>query len=150
VPSNGVEPQHEHGLGCLGRQAPSVVLRVEDESHLALPVLPADQLQPGLADHLAGLTPYHGEREPATLGAQRGLPALTSQGLPYLRVVTGIPVEIPGHIVAGLVGVEVVEVAGSERAQRQPGCLHGMLRAEHRLTVADKPTLTVNTRALRP
>jgi len=39
---------------------------------LSLPVLPADQLQADLADHLPGLTPYHGEREPVALGAQAG------------------------------------------------------------------------------
>jgi hypothetical protein len=53
-------------------------------------------------------------------------------------VVTGIPVEIPGYIWAGLVGIEVVEVAGSERAQSQPGCLKRVFRAEHRPMVAEE------------
>src|SRR5215472_5550404 len=137
VPSDGVNPQREQGFGGLGGQAPPVVVRVEDESDLPLPVLPADQLQPGLADHLPGFTPYDGEREPVTLRAEAGLIALTSEGFPYLRVVTGLPVEIPGHLRAGLVSVEVVEVAGCEQAQRQPGGLNGLIGAEHRPMVAD-------------
>jgi hypothetical protein len=85
----------------------------------------------------AGLAPYDREREPVALGAEADLIALTSQGLPDLRVVTGIPVEIPGHIWAGLVGVKITEIVGSERAQSQPGCLNGVFAAEHRPMVAE-------------
>ncbi|HET7248014.1 MAG TPA: SDR family NAD(P)-dependent oxidoreductase, partial [Streptosporangiaceae bacterium] len=95
VPSDAAEPQREQGFGGLGGQAPPVVIRVEDESDLSLPVLPADQLEPGLAHHLPGRTPDHGERKPVALRAQRGLPALLGQGLPRLRAVTGIPVQVP-------------------------------------------------------
>lgn len=80
VPSNGVKPQNEHGFGCLGGETSPVVIRVEDESDLSLPVLPADQLQPDLAHHLPGLTPHHGEREPVALGAEAGLSRMTWYG----------------------------------------------------------------------
>jgi hypothetical protein len=131
VPSDGVEPEHEHGFGGLGGETSPVVIRVEDESDLSLPALPADQLQPDLPDHLPGLAPHYGEREPVALGAEAGLTALTDQGVPHLRVVTGIPVEIPGHIRAGLVSVQIVEVVGRKRTQDQPGCFDGAVRAEH-------------------
>jgi hypothetical protein len=114
-----------------------VVIRVEDESDLSLPVLPADELQPDLAHHLPGLPPHHGEREPVALGAEAGLVALANEGFPHLRVVTSIPVEIPGYVQAGLVGIQIVEVGWRERAQGQPGCLNGVFRAEHWPMVGD-------------
>jgi len=47
VPSDSAEPQREHGFGGLGGETAPVVIGVEDETDFSLPVLPADQLQPG-------------------------------------------------------------------------------------------------------
>src|SRR6266571_60007 len=113
------------------------VVRVEHESRLTLPVLPAEPLQPDLADHLASLAPYHGERQPIAFRVQRGLTALAIQGLPDLRTVTGIPAQVPCHVWPRLVGVEVVEVAGGERAQGQPGRLNGVPGEQHQPMVAE-------------
>lgn len=98
VPADGVESQREKGFGGLGSQASPVVVRIEDEPDLALLVLPADQLEPGLADHLPGRTPHDGEREPVTFGTEGGLLALLGQGLAYLRPIAGIPGQITGYI----------------------------------------------------
>jgi hypothetical protein len=99
---------------------------------ISLPVLDADQLQPDLTHHLPGLTPYDREREPVGLCAEGGLIALANQGLPHLRAVTGIPVEIPGHVWARLVGVKIIEIVGSERSQSEPGRLNRVFWAEQR------------------
>ena len=125
VPPETAEAQREHGLGGLGGEAASLVIRVEDKPRLPLAVLVAQPFQSDLADHPARLRHTTAKVEPVALRAQRGLPALLLQGQPGLRAVPGLPVQVPGHVRAGLIGVKVVKVAGTERAQGQPGRLDG-------------------------
>jgi hypothetical protein len=115
------------------------MVRVEDEPCLALPVLATDPSKPDLPDHLANLAPHHGIRQPVTFIVKRGLMTLPIQGLPDFRAVPGIPVQVPRHVWARLICVQVIEVAAGERAQGQPGRLKGMSGEQHRLMVAEPP-----------
>ena len=76
------------------------------------------------------------EKAPAAWRAAGLIGELRAAGLDVedrgdLPVTPYRPLEPAGDIRAGLVGVQIIEVAGRERAQSQPDGLNGVFRAEH-------------------
>src|SRR5215469_10190662 len=148
VQAQRIEPQPEHDLGRLGGQAPAVVVGVEDEPDLALPVLPAQPLEADLADDLPVLLPDHRVRQPVTVPVERDLTAPFLESLLDLGAITGVPVQIAGDIWPRLVVVKIVKIARAEWAQSQPGRLNGALSTQHP-TEPRSPGSSVATRSSR-